>query len=186
METRQMTPFFFIYFFRSKCLQHLFLSLQVTRNLFSCGSPFGPFWSVCKIPQVLAKICRFGQLIILFSKVDTLRLLKIYIMFCSPAGAKYSFFQAPAHGLQCMNTPEIRGTGKSATDYFSVLKFICVKILGRWEISFTGDCIYQQGPAIFSQTNCYIYRKINLIFFSEVIPLMQLCRIINYFIIQCF
>ena len=44
-------------------------------------------WSIliCKIPQFFAKSYWFGQLIILFQKVDTLRLLKIYIMFCLPA-----------------------------------------------------------------------------------------------------
>ena len=31
--------------------------------------------------------------------MNTLRLLKTYIMFCSPAGAKYQFFKGPAHGL---------------------------------------------------------------------------------------
>ena len=51
--------------------------------------PFGPFWSVKYL----------GQLIIILLKVGTLRLLKIYIMPCPPAGAKYSFFEAPAHGL---------------------------------------------------------------------------------------
>ena len=40
---------------------------------------------VCKIPQFFSKSYWFGQLIILFQKVDTLRLLKIYIMFCLPA-----------------------------------------------------------------------------------------------------
>ena len=37
-------------------------------------------WSIlaCKIPQFLARSYRFGQLIIFFQKVDTLRLLKIY------------------------------------------------------------------------------------------------------------
>ena len=52
-------------------------------------------WSIliCKIPQFFAKSYWFGQLIILFQKVDTLRLLKIYIMFCLTAGAKYPFFR---------------------------------------------------------------------------------------------
>ena len=50
---------------------------------------------VCKIPQFFAKSYWFGQLIILFQKVDTLRLLKIYIMFCLPAGAKYPLFFGP-------------------------------------------------------------------------------------------
>ena len=56
-------------------------------------------WSILvyKIPQSLAESYRFRQLITLFQKVDTLKLLKIYIMFCSPAGAKYLFF-----GLQFM------------------------------------------------------------------------------------
>ena len=40
-----------------------------------------------------------GQLIILFQKVDPLRLLKIYIKFCPPADTKYRFYQAPARGL---------------------------------------------------------------------------------------
>ena len=47
---------------------------------------------VCKIAQFLVKSYRFRQLITLFCKVDTLRLLEIYIMFCPPARAKYSFF----------------------------------------------------------------------------------------------
>ena len=45
---------------------------------------FGPFWSV-KYLNFFAKSYWFGQLIIRFQKVDTLRLLKIYIMFCLPA-----------------------------------------------------------------------------------------------------
>ena len=51
-------------------------------------------WSilVCKLPQFLAKSYRFRQFIILFQKTDTPRQLKIYIMFCLPAGAKYPFF----------------------------------------------------------------------------------------------
>ena len=62
---------------------------------------WSPLWSilVCKIPQFLAKSYRFRQLITLFQKVDTLRLLKIYIMFCPPAGAKYPF---GARRSQCM------------------------------------------------------------------------------------
>ena len=52
METRQMTPFF-IYFFRSQCLQRFFLVFQNSKNLFSCGPPFDPFLSV--------KYLNFGQ-----------------------------------------------------------------------------------------------------------------------------
>ena len=55
---------------------------------------WSPIWSilVCKTHQFFAKSYRFGQLIILLSKIDTLKLLKIYIMFCLPAGAKCLFF----------------------------------------------------------------------------------------------
>ena len=46
---------------------------------------WSPLWSilVCKIPQFLAKSYRFRQLITLFQKVDTLRLLRIYIALYS-------------------------------------------------------------------------------------------------------
>ena len=55
---------------------------------------WSPFWSilVCKIPQFLAKSYRFGELIILFWKSDTLRLLKIHIIFCPPTGTKIPIF----------------------------------------------------------------------------------------------
>ena len=70
-------PIFFIYFFRC-----LFVSA---------------LWSILvfKIPQFLAKNYRFGQLTILFQKVDTTaRLLKIYIiMFCPPTKAKCRLFR---------------------------------------------------------------------------------------------
>ena len=48
-------------------------------------------WTILigKIPQFFVKSYQFRQLIILFLKVDTLRLLKIYVMFCPPARAKY-------------------------------------------------------------------------------------------------
>ena len=93
LEARQMTPFFFIYFFS---LFVTFISeFKNTQNSFS------PLWFilVCKISQFLARSYRFGQLIIIFLKVETLRLLITYIMFCPPAGAKYPFLYAPAHGL---------------------------------------------------------------------------------------
>ena len=56
---------------------------------------WSPCWSIlaCKIPQFFDKNYRFRQLITLFQKVDTLRLLRIYIMFCTPARAKYPFFR---------------------------------------------------------------------------------------------
>ena len=60
-----------------------------------------PLWTIliCKIPQCLAKSYQFRQLITVFQKADTLRLVNIYIMFCPPAGAKYPLFQAPPYGL---------------------------------------------------------------------------------------
>ena len=88
IETRPMTPFFFIYFFRSNCYSKFIFM-------------WSPIWSllVCKTPRFLAKSYQFRQLIALFQKVDTLMLLKLYTMFCPPTRAKYQFFQAPAHGL---------------------------------------------------------------------------------------
>ena len=47
----------------------------------------------CKIPEPLTKGCRFGLLIILFQKVDSLRLLKIYIMSCTPPEPNTRFFR---------------------------------------------------------------------------------------------
>ena len=69
------------------------------------------FWSilVCKIPQYLEKSYQFGQLIILFQKVDTLRLLKIYVMFCPFAGAKYPIFRLQ---LMYYYTPIIHSNAK--------------------------------------------------------------------------
>ena len=51
METRQMTPFF-IYVFLKLYLAFIFI-FQNGRNSFSCGHPFGLFWSV--------KYLNFGQ-----------------------------------------------------------------------------------------------------------------------------
>ena len=57
-----------------------------TQNSFSCGLSFGPFWSV--------KYLNFGQELPIwtahhiFWKVETLRLLKIHVMFCSLRDAK--------------------------------------------------------------------------------------------------
>ena len=83
-----MTPFFSslfstvcnIDFWIWKCSKFIFM--------------WSPVWSilVCKIPQFLAKCYRFGRLIILFWKVDTLRLLKLFTMFCPHARTKYPFF----------------------------------------------------------------------------------------------
>ena len=81
METRQMSRFFFIYFFRFNFV--IFISeFKNTENTFSCGSHFGSLWSVKYL--IFGKSYQFKQLITLFEEVDTLRLLKIYL-FCPPA-----------------------------------------------------------------------------------------------------
>ena len=81
-----MTPF----------LQSAFSALTVCNIHFWIWKyMWSPFWSILvwKIFQFLTKSYhRFGQLIILFKKVNSQRLLKIYFMFCPPARAKYSFF----------------------------------------------------------------------------------------------
>ena len=53
----------------------------------------------CKIPRYFAESYKFRQLISIFQNVGTLRLLKIYIMFCPTAGEKYPFFPAPILGF---------------------------------------------------------------------------------------
>ena len=59
-----------------------------TQSSFSCGAPFGPFWSV-KYLSFWPKATNSDSSSH-FSR--HLRLLKIYIMFCPPTGAKYPFF----------------------------------------------------------------------------------------------
>ena len=82
MKTTQITPFFHLLFLLY--LLVTFISeFENTYNSFS--NLLLRSTLVCKIPQFFAKSYWFGQLIILFQKVDTLRLLKIYIMFCLPA-----------------------------------------------------------------------------------------------------
>ena len=54
------------------------------QNLFSCAPPLCSIL-VCKI---FNKCYQFGQPIILFQKVNNLRLMKIRIIFCPPRGAK--------------------------------------------------------------------------------------------------
>ena len=68
------------------CNIHFLYLKRVIIHFHVIPPPFDPFWSV--------KYLNFGhshrlrQPIILFYKVDTQRLLKIHIMFCSPKGAK--------------------------------------------------------------------------------------------------
>ena len=88
MKTTQITPFFHLLFL---------LYLLVTVNSFSNSL----LWSilVCKIPQFLQKLLIWTAHQTFPESRDTLRLPKIYIMFCLPAGAKYPLFQDPVHGL---------------------------------------------------------------------------------------
>ena len=82
MEITKINPFFHLLFLLY--LLVTFISeFENTENSFSISL----FWSVlvCKIPQYFAKHYWFGQLVILFQKVDTSRLLKIHIIFCLPA-----------------------------------------------------------------------------------------------------
>ena len=89
METRQMTPFFSSTFSDLTVCNIHFWIWKYSKFIFM----WCPVWSilVCKIPQFLAESYRFRQLITLLQKVDTLRLLKIFIMFCPHVGAKYPF-----------------------------------------------------------------------------------------------
>ena len=66
---------------------------------------------VCQIAQFLAKSYQIGQLMIFFQKVDTLRLLKIYIMFCPPAGAKYPFGARRSQCVLLLNVNRINQIG---------------------------------------------------------------------------
>ena len=88
MEATQITTFFNLLF-----LLYLFVIFisksENVQDLFS--NSFLWLSLVFKIPQSFAKSYLFGQLITRFQKVETLRLLKIYIMFCPPAGVKYPF-----------------------------------------------------------------------------------------------
>ena len=91
METRlDKCPIFFIYFSSLTVFNIQFRIWKYSKFIFMWSSP----WSilVCKIPQFRAESYRLRQLITIFQKLDTLRLQKIYIMFCQPARAKYPFF----------------------------------------------------------------------------------------------
>ena len=86
LETRQMAPFF----------SSPFSAITVCNIHFCIKTDF------CLVPhliheilQFVAKSYRFRQLNIHFQKVDTLRLLKVHIIFCPTAG-KYTFFKGPS------------------------------------------------------------------------------------------
>ena len=71
------------------CIIHFWI-WKFSKFIFMCF----PLWSIqaCNMPEFFAKNYRIGQFIILFYKVDTLRLLKIFIISCQVAGAKYPLF----------------------------------------------------------------------------------------------
>ena len=91
MKSTPMTPFFHLLFSALPACNIHFWIWKYLKNSFS-NSLFRSIL-VCKIPQLFAKSYWFGQIIILLQKVDTLRLLKICIMFCLPTGAKYPSFR---------------------------------------------------------------------------------------------
>ena len=91
METRQIIHFLHLIF--PLCLfVTLVFVFENSQNSFSYDPTFGPFWSV----KYLYFGAIFGQPIKIFQKVDTLKLLKIFIMFCLPRGAKK---KVSSHGL---------------------------------------------------------------------------------------
>ena len=115
-----------------------------------------PLWSilVCKIAQFLAKSYHFRQLVTLFQKVDTLRLLKICSMFCSLAGAKYPFFKVQLmdytfHSqdqrflMRCsfsdsnhqMENGQMETESKSASEHSKTLFFVNIKNISIKEVN---------------------------------------------------
>ena len=127
MKTTQITPFFHLLFL---------LYLLVTVNSFSNSL----LWSilVCKIPQLFAKSYWFGQLIILFQNVGTLRLLKVYIVLFTRWSKIPIFFR-----LQLMEC--IGGWPVISSAYYCILFMIghswSPKITNFWDskeaLSFT-------------------------------------------------
>ena len=107
MVTRQMTPFFHLPFPIQLFL--IFISeFDNTENSFSCGAPFGPFWSIKYLnfwPKATdsdssSHFSRKQRLLKIYIKFfppanpnSHSFILKIYIKFFPPAGAKYPFFR---------------------------------------------------------------------------------------------
>ena len=89
METRQLTPFFSSTFSDLTVCNIHFWIWKYSKFVFM----WSPLWSIlaCKISQYLVRTYQFRQFVTFFYKVDTLRLLKIYIMLCTSAGAKSPF-----------------------------------------------------------------------------------------------
>ena len=95
MKTTQMTPFFHLLF-----LLYLLVTFisEFENTLNSFSNSLLRSILICKIPQFLQKLLNWTAHQTFPESRDTLRLPKIYIMFCLPAGAKYPFFR-----LQVMN-----------------------------------------------------------------------------------
>ena len=74
--------------------------IEYSQNSFSHYPTVGSFWSAKYL--ILGKSRRLGQPIILFQKADTLKILKIHIMFCFPSGVENHNFQFQAHGLNTL------------------------------------------------------------------------------------
>ena len=81
METRQMTQFFSCYFSALTVCNIYFWIRKYSKFIF-IWSPFGPFWNT----SVFGQSYQFGQIIILFQKVDTLMSLKTSFVFCQVMG----------------------------------------------------------------------------------------------------
>ena len=96
MKTTQMTPFFHLLF-----LLYLLVTFisEFENTLNSFSNSLLRSILVCKIPQFLQKLLIWTAHQTFPESRDTLRLPKIYIIFCLPAGAKYQLFQDPAHRL---------------------------------------------------------------------------------------
>ena len=114
METRQMTSFFSSNISDLTVYNiHIIIFITILKiHLHMVLSLVPSFILVWKIPQFLPKSYRFRQLITLFQKADTLRLLKIYIMFCQPAGAKYSVLRLQLMGQQLFYITELNTSTK--------------------------------------------------------------------------
>ena len=132
METRQMTSFFSSNISDLTVYNvHIVIFITILKiHLHMVLSLVPSFILVWKIPQFLPKSYRFRQLITLFQKADTLRLLKIYIMFCQPAGAKYSVLRLPLMGQQLFYITELNTSTKicfiSGNDTMLVQIFVTI------------------------------------------------------------
>ena len=90
METGQMSRLFSFTFSALTVCNIYFWIWNYSKLVFIC-SPLSSIL-VCKITQSWVKSYPSGQLITLFSKIDTLRLLKIYIILWPPPISSFQRF----------------------------------------------------------------------------------------------